>query len=348
MQQQNFKKIIEQMLKEKETKKNQLEISAEKILFGEFIKQWNEITKIKKQISTYDGYNHIIDKYIYPYFNTLEITLGDLRTDDLKDYMYVLNKFCNLSNCTIGKHYEIIKASLNYAVNNKLLKDNPCNYIKKPKKEKVDVFPYNEFELHKLMEVAKGDPLEVSIYLTIWYGFRRSEVLGLKWENIDFINNRIHVCEKVVRAKIDGKLQRVASPEMKTETSKRFLPMSYEIKKYLLAVKSNQEKNKKLIQKEYLTTDYVCVDKNGKPIEPDYLTGHFRKLLEKNELRHIRFHDLRHSCATLLINKNMNMKDVSEWLGHADITTTLNMYTHVNLERKNFIANTISQTLKVV
>lgn len=71
MQQQNFKKIIEQMLKEKETKKNQLEISAEKILFGEFIKQWNEITKIKKQISTYDGYNHIIDKYIYIHTLTL-------------------------------------------------------------------------------------------------------------------------------------------------------------------------------------------------------------------------------------------------------------------------------------
>lgn len=352
MQQQNFKELIKQiLLYEKDNLNSELEqqksIDAKEILFCDFVETWNETTKVNKQVSTYDGYLHIIKKYIYPYFEAIKITLFDLKVKDIKDYMYILKKYCNLSSNTISKHYEIIKASLNYAVNTKIIEENPCNYIKKPKKIKKEIYPYSEAELHKLMQVAKRDKLEVPIYLTIWYGFRRSEVLGLEWHNIDFDNHRIHICKKVVRAKVNGKLQRVESFQMKNDTSKRILPMSSEIENYLLKIKARQNLNKKLFGKDYLITDYVCVDEGGKPIEPDYVTGHFNKLLKKHDLRHIRFHDLRHSCATLLISKNLNMKDVSEWLGHADINTTINIYTHVNLERKNLIVNTISQALNV-
>ena len=340
MQQENFKEIIKQMRVEKEKSHindNTKCFFSKNILFCDFVKQWNDITKCEKQISTFDGYIHMIDRYIYPYFLETQNTLIDLKVNDIHDYFFTLKKYFKLSPTTISRHYEIIKASLNYAVKNKIIKENPCDFIKKPKKDSKEIYPYNEQELKKLMSVAKHTVLESSIYLSIWYGLRRSEVLGLRWENVDFVNNRIYICEKVVRAKVNGKLQRVASSQMKNDTSKRVLPMSNEIRIYLL--------NLKAMQPYQNTSDYVCVYKNGKPIEPDYLSKNFSKLLKQNGLRHIRFHDLRHSCATYLINKNLNMKDVSEWLGHADISTTINMYTHIDLARKNIIANEISKII---
>ena len=101
-----------------------------------------------------------------------------------------------------------------------------------------------------------------------------------------------------------------------------------------------------LFGNEYFESDYIFKWENGKPYTPDFVSRKFHKLLEKYEFPIIRFHDLRHSCASLLIANGFSLKDIQEWFGHSDIQTTANIYAHLDVERKNKIANSMSNTLK--
>lgn len=123
---------------------------------------------------------------------------------------------------------------------------------------------------------------------------------------------------------------------MKTKRMMRTLPLVPEFKDKLLSLKAQQEEYRqvcgKCYNKKYL--DYICVDEMGTLISPHYLTSAFPKLLEKNGLRKIRFHDLRHSCASLLLANGVSMKQIQEWLGHSDFSTTANVYAHLDFNSK--------------
>lgn len=124
----------------------------------------------------------------------------------------------------------------------------------------------------------------------------------------------------------------------KSDASYRAFPMMQEIKDILVELKQQEETNRKLFGKEYIENDYIFKKVNGEPYRPDYVTKKFGKLLKKNGLRKIRLHDLRHSCASLLATNGYNMKDIQEWLGHKDIQTTANIYSHLDISRKIQIA----------
>lgn len=198
------------------------------------------------------------------------------------------------------------------------------------------------------MSVAKGDVLETAIYLTIWLGLRREEVLGLKWCNIDFEKHIIKICETVVRAKQDGKIVSISRKRTKTETSNRVLYMTDVIEDYLLHIKYQQNKYQLICGNSYDINDYVCKNKLGEPVKPDYITHHFNALLKKNGLRHIKFHDLRHSCASYMLDNGYNLKQIQELLGHSNYNFTADVYTHVDIKSKQDMANKISNDLKAV
>ena len=134
----------------------------------------------------------------------------------------------------------------------------------------------------------------------------------------------------------------------KTKTSMRTLPLVPEFKGKLLSLKAQQEEYRrvcgKCYNKKYL--DYICVDEMGALISPNYLTSAFPKLLEKNGLRRIRFHDLRHSCASLLLSNGVPMKQIQEWLGHSDFSTTANVYAHLDYNSKLSSADAMVNGLK--
>ena len=130
----------------------------------------------------------------------------------------------------------------------------------------------------------------------------------------------------------------------KTSSSYRSYPISEDVEKMLKSIKEKENENRKLFGKEYIENDYIFKWENGKLYSPDYITSKFSKLLKKHNLPHIRFHDLRHSCASLLISKGFTLKDIQEWLGHADIQTTANIYSHLDIKRKSNISNSLSST----
>lgn len=195
---------------------------------------------------------------------------------------------------------------------------------------------YSADEIHALTEVAEGTKLEIPVLLASFYGLRRSEVLGLKWDAIDFEANTLEIKHIVTQASIDGKKVLIQADRAKTKSSLRTLPLVPPIRDRLLMLKGQQDTYRRLCGKSYNRDylGYLCVDEIGNIIRPNYVSEQFPKLLEKNGLRPIRFHDLRHSCASLLLANGVPMKQIQEWLGHSDFSTTANIYAHLDYASK--------------
>lgn len=193
-----------------------------------------------------------------------------------------------------------------------------------------------------ISNVISNEYLYPLIYITVIFGLRREEVLGLKWDSVNFENETVTIKHTVVC--YDKMVFQKDST--KNDSSLRSFPLLPEVKEILLSLKAQEQENKKLFGKSYNNNDYIFKWQDGTPFNPNYITRKWSKLLSQYNLRHIRFHDLRHSCASLLVSFGFTIKDIQEWLGHSDIQTTANIYAHLSAERKNNIANTITSNLK--
>ena len=322
------------------------------ILFADFMLQWLEIIKPTIAITTYSSYSNMVKGTIVPYFRERGITLSGLKPTDIQTFYTEQLKRVS-ANSVIHYHANIHKA-LKYAVKIDLIPTNPADKIERPKKDRFVGSFYDSTEIQKLFEAAKGTHLEIPIFLGAFYGLRRSEALGLKWDAIDFQNDTITIRHTVTSCNIDGKHVQIAQDTTKTKSSMRTLPLVPVFKEKLLEARAKQDECRRVCgrcyDRRYL--DYVCVDEMGGLISPHYLTSAFPKLLEKNGLRRIRFHDLRHSCASLLLANGVPMKQIQEWLGHSDFATTANVYAHLDYQSKlssaDAMLNGLSGALNVI
>ncbi len=264
------------------------------ILFADFMLKWLEIAKSSIQITTYASYQGMVERVIVPYFRKRGIKLVDLKATDLQDF-YAKQLERVKANSVIHYHANIHKA-LKYAVKIDLIPTNPADKVERPKKNEFKGNYYSAEEIHALSEIAQGTKLEIPVLLASFYGLRRSEVLGLKWDAIDFEENTLEVKHIVTQASIDGKKVLIQADRAKTKSSLRTLPLVPPIRDRLLTLKGEQETYRRLCGKcynnDYLS--YLCVDEVGNIIRPNYVSEQFPKLLKSNSLRAIRFHDLRH------------------------------------------------------
>jgi integrase len=195
-----------------------------------------------------------------------------------------------------------------------------------------------------LFEVVKDHKLELGVIFGAFYGLRRSEIVGMRWESIDFEANTITIEHTVTETKIDGKRVITADDTTKSKASYRTLPLVPAIRVKLLAVHEEQERLRKLCGKSYNKVEgkYVYTDVLGNRIKPNYLTTAFPRFLESNGFRRMRFHDLRHSCASLLLANGVPLKQIQEWLGHSDFAITANIYAHLEFDSKISSANAMA------
>ena len=306
--------------------------------FVVFAELWLE--KLKPSISpvTYDGYSITLKAHILPYFRTLGVSVKDVTPATIQGYVNdKLSK--GLSGNTVRRHLANISKCLDSAVKQNIIAYNPVKRIEKPKAQKFTGAKfYNQVQIDRLLEVSKGDPLEVVILLTLFYGLRRSEVLGLKWGAIDFESKTIAISHTVVRI---GKEIHMLD-RTKNDSSNATFPIPDNILARLYELKAQQEEYKALQPNDYIDNGYICTKLNGELFLPCYVSKRFALILKKNNLPHIRFHDLRHSSASYLKHLGFDLKDIQTWLRHKDIQTTMNLYTHLDMEAKSNIADTLN------
>ena len=249
-----------------------------------------------------------------------------------------------MSPGTVIHYHANIHKALKYAVKMDLIPFNPADKVERPKKQRYIADYYRQEELERLLEASKDHPYSLLIQMTAFYGLRRSEALGLKWDAIDFEWDTITIKHIVTNAKIDGKCEIVCADRAKTKSSLRSLPLVSNIREKLLALREQQKENRRVCGNCYSKKydGYVFVDAMGNIFNPRSVTANFSKLLEQNGLRHIRFHDLRHTLASILINQDVPLLNVSTFLGHSDLSTTANIYAHLDKSKKQESADVIS------
>ena len=325
-------------------KKSGLNVEFE-IRFTTFLRDWLKMMRTSVTDVTYASYEKAIKNKIIPYFDRFhpKLLLREVTAKQIQDYYSYEMDVNRLSTNTVIHRHANIRKALQYAYKTDLIPSNPADKVQRPRKDPFQTKPYKAEELEKLFTAVKGNNLELGVILAAFYGLRRSEVVGLKWDAIDFERKTITIQHTVVQTTLNGKEVLIGKDRTKTKSSHRTLPLVEPFEEFLLNLKEKQRINRKICGTSYCRDylDYVYVNEMGELMKPNYLSEAFPRFLKKHGLRQIRFHDLRHSCATLLYANGVALKDIQEWLGHSDIATTSNIYTHLDYSSKVASANAI-------
>ncbi|MCL2300029.1 MAG: site-specific integrase [Firmicutes bacterium] len=290
--------------------------------------------------NTYAGYKDIMTRYVSGQ-REASIPLRELTPMHIQA-LYNRHIGRGLSPNTVLKLHANVRKALQYAYQIDMLPTNPADKVMLPKKKRFTGGFYNERQIMQLLGCAEDEAIYPAILLSAFYGLRRSEVLGLKWDVVDFANGVIHIRNTVVE------YQRIVEEkeQTKTKASYRTLPLAKEISDYLQHLKRTQQDNRAFFGSGYIENDFVCKRENGEPFIPNYITIRFRKILKNHGLPEIRFHDLRHSAASLLLANDFSLKEIQEYLGHGDISTTANIYSHLLFQSKQNMADRMGGLLR--
>jgi integrase len=306
--------------------------------------------------TTYDGYHTYIDRHLIPYFEELNLDIQDIKAGHIMDYVNYLssdkgrkdNKIGGQSITSIRKIISILRKVFDYAVLYGDIKINPALQVPLPKREKHSnninkskrqVFLTAE-EAQKMLDAFQNEEIGPIIFVTLYYGLRKSEALGLRWQAVDFDNDTISINHTVV-----GGNHIVAKDSTKTYCSERTYQLLPDVKSLLLRLKEQQKEYKQRLGSGYHMNDYIFKNANGIPYRPDSLTRSFKRALARHGLPQMRYHDLRHSTASILVDKGWDINSIKEWLGHADISTTANIYAHISHRKKVSLAQDLDKTL---
>ena len=305
-------RLLEEYAREEEIKANHNEAD---ILLADYLQKWLNTVKPTIAFSTYQSYRNMIDARLDKYFRELGVILGGVTAAQIQDFYQTILEVGYTTNTVIHYH-AVLRKALQSAVKKELIPRNPADSVDKPKKNRYQAAHYTEAEMLELFKVIEGDPLELPIKIAAYYGLRRSEVLGLKWEAVNFQEKTLAINHKIIEAKVDGRFVPVGEDVLKTKSSIRTLPLLPVIEELLLREKEKQEFMQTIFKGSYCKDyrEYICVDRTGKLFRPNYVTEHFSYLIRKFGLKKIRFHDLRQTCASLLLANGVPMKQIQVWL----------------------------------
>ena len=362
----NFEKEMMNKLKPKRTGiEEQLDME-----FIDFMNMRLEEVNVKRkyEYDTYAGYKSNINTHMKEFFGSSK-SLDENKQDNIKNkkeeqHIYTVEEItsetidafftylsldCNLKNTSI-KHYRNQISVAFELLDKKNIMPKPTKGIEELKEETFMPETYNMQELNKLLKIIRNDVIEIPVLLATYYGLRRSEVVGLKWSAIDFDNDCLYINHTVVQVSgcanklVEGKL--VAKDRTKSIHSNRKLPLYKEVKDALLEKKRQIELNKQLLKNGYNQNylEYVCVKDKGDIIKPNHITHRFLKIIRRNKLKEIRFHDLRHTIATELNANGVDLKAIGEFLGHGNLSTT-KRYAHPDERIKQNVMETYEKLI---
>lgn len=285
----------------------------------EFLDHWISIYKSNIAASTYQRYKE---------FNkNITSEIGGLKLSKLKP-IHIQNMYKNLednlSSGTVLKIHRMFHLALKHAVNWQMINNNPTNYVTAPKRNKFEVKVWDADTANSFLENIYGTNLYIPVMLALTTGMREGEIAALKWNNINFKEHFISVTHNFQRV---GNNYELKPP--KTAKSKRNISMLDLTFKSLKTYRKSQIKNMLKSKTTYSDEGFVCAWDDGRPYRPHYIADMFRSSVKNLGYPVIRFHDLRHTHATILLSKGVNPKIVSERLGHSTVSITLDIYSHV-------------------
>ncbi len=302
-------------------------VTNNKITVLEWVQTWLEVY-ITPNVSptTLSRYEGMIKRYINPLLGNMQVQqLGTLAVQSWVNGLKVSpSSGKEMSAATIKHAYHVLKGAMDKAVLAGIIPRSPCQGIMLPKGGKKAAVVYTEPQIKELIYWAKGTEMELVIDMELCLGLRRGELLGLQWSDIDWEHDKVRIVHN--RVIVNGKS---VMKEPKTANSVRTLDVPVQLMQKLKQHRMRCMERQLAMGSEYTVTDFIIVHPDGKPIYPEYLTQMLTKLQNRAGLPHCRFHDLRHLCASIMLLQGVNVKVAQERLGHKDISTTLNIYSHV-------------------
>ena len=311
-----------------------------KVLYGDWLWYWMNIKKNYIKESTYSNYSNIISNHIMPELG--QIKISNLNNKIIQDYLITkykngrLDRKGGLSNKTIRDIIAVIKSSLKYAIKEEVIDNINLDFIYPKISSKEKIYTLSKEDQNKLTSYIKANPniKNLGILLALYSGIRIGELCALRWEDIDFKNNILHINKTLQRIYIKDdkeKISKIIITTPKTHNAEREIPISKCFANILKGYKN--EANAYILS---------CSDKW---IEPRTFRRYFNRISKKANINSINFHGLRHTFATNCIKLGIDYKTVSELLGHANINITLNLYVHPQMSQKKKCINLISKDL---
>lgn len=299
--------------------------------FTLFIRRW--IRALEKTHSleenTIQGYESKIRTYIIPYFQDRGLCVQTITTADIEGFYNYLYTEKGLSANTINKTHYCINNAFKEACRQGFMERNPAQYARRAKTKRYIADTLSQQEWNQLRNIFKGDVIEAPVMLSAYLGLSRSEVLGLRWRFVDLDKNILTIRRKVISVKGNSTLEKEM---VKRESRYRKICIPDELSIFLKEWKQKQEECRAVYKECYIDmidgdkNDFICTWDDGKLIKPDYVTDHFKKVMDNSDIKTVRFHDLRHTIATLLNENGASLQDIKELLGHSTIATTSNTY----------------------
>jgi len=307
------------------------------MLYKDYLKSWLDDKKIQIKESTFYTYSWLIDRYIVPHLGDIEIS--KIKPIDIQKFLNELINNNLISRENVQKTHSLINNSLKKAMKWDLIKQNPATLVDRPKSFKNELKVWSIEEVKLFLEVSKSSRYYIAFLLAITTGMRQGEILGLRWKDIDFLNNTLSV-----RQTLNHKGTKI-TPGAKTKSGIRNISLPIEtinaLKTHKILIESEQVNSGILYQDNNLV---VCTN-IGTPCIPRNLMRTFYNHIEYANVTRIRFHDIRHTHATILLKQGINPKVVAERLGHSNIRITLDTYSHVLPTMQSETANKINELL---
>ena len=300
----------------------------------EILKQWLDgYCKTNCSMRTCDGYEGVAKLHLVPVLG--HILLKDLQPRAIQSHYGTLCK--TLSNRTVVHVHRVLSQALKWAVRQNYIGRNPCELVDIPRAEKTTMSTLSAFEVGVLLEEAKDSYYYPVIYTAVSTGLRRNELLALRWRDIDIDLLSISVSRTLYKGR-----GHVEFKEPKTKYSRRRVAMTPKLALFLKSYKTERE----WMSMPVALDDLVFGDVDGKPLDPSTVTHNFGRMIKRAGLN-ARFHDLRHTYATLMLAAGVHAKIVSEALGHSTVAITLDIYSHVTPGLQEAAAKQLDSLLPV-
>lgn len=322
-------------------------VEATDMTLAEYLRHWlSAYASVNVAGRTLQSHTQIIERGIIPELG--HVPLSRLSPVAIQTF-YSKRLRCGgrkgrpLSPRTVLHSHRVLHEALRHAVKWEMLSRNPADCVEPPRPKASVVTPLDEDECNRLLAAVRGTDYDMPVFLAIWTGMRRGEILALRWADIDL---------KRGVAAVTRSLQQTAAglsfKEPKSAKGRRQLALSPDTVAALKSHRVRQAKQRLLLGEGYAKGDLVCPRGDGTPVRPDTFTGSFRGYVSRRGFTKLRFHDLRHTHASLLLKANVHPKIVSERLGHATIGITLDTYSHLLPGMQQEAALTIDAALAAV